>query len=261
LASLFCGFLPKYSGKKWGIEMNEYYKNHKLILPKFAKFRQYKYLVDYCNGCKRMIKVKKIIRNEKHLRQILVNDKRKVIALYVSLACFLQPHKVTKKKRKDAHFKTAENCFMFMDYGIDLDKKDTQMLKKILIHLKLKGFKDIEVFETGNGFHIWVHDFKGVYAKKSIENSKQRENYFHQKLVELTHYLKRNKCKFDFQQSINTRQVFRVPNSLYNDGKTRIKPYNYAYLFNASDPRGNDVTPIALKGMLNKSSLLTALAR
>lgn len=196
--------------------MNVYYKTANLKLPPNSNFRQFKYLAEEKDGSCYMKTIRRRITSEKDLKKELAKEKNKILDLYVSIACYLRPEWIRGKKRKDAHYKIADNCFMWCDYGVDIDEKNVKTFKRIIELLLKKGFKEISGVETNSGFQIWVHDFSK--SCKKIANPRERENQYFEKMVELTYWLKRHKLVFDYPQSVNTRQILRVIGSQHRKG-------------------------------------------
>lgn len=196
------------------LESNVYYWHHEPKVPNFSQFRQFKYFVKHNNKVYMKV-VRKKIRTAFELQQFLCSEKGIIQDVYYSLAMYLDPQRIRGKKRKDSHFKIKDNCFMRMDYGIDIDDKGD--IQGLVNYLYNKGYTYIERVETNRGYQVIVKDWDKDFKK--IENPRARENYYFQKAINLTFELIKNGFKADWKQSINTRQVFRVVNTRHRRGK------------------------------------------
>ena len=196
------------------IASNVYYWHHAPVLPNFPQFRQFKYFVKRADGKIFMKVVRKKIRTAFELQQFLCLEQGGIQDVYYSLAMYLDPQRIKSKKRKDSHFKIKDNCFMRMDYGVDVDEK--RDISGLVSFLYNKGYNIIERVETHRGYQVVVKDWDKDFKK--IENPRARENYYFQKAVNLTFELIDKGFKADWKQSINTRQIFRVINSRHRKG-------------------------------------------
>ena len=164
-------------------------------------------------------KVNKIISDFQDLKKILL--KEEPAHAYISVCKFLNPHKVKAKPKnfKKAGYKFSQNIFLGADLVIDVDTTNIFNRYKIIDLLRSHlCFKDIKVYETKHGFHIWVLDFQDyLNAFKQFEHPHERENYNQEKRKEIADYLKKAGCKFDYPVSIDTRRIVRLPYSIYGN--------------------------------------------
>lgn len=195
-------------------QSNVYYWHHQQVLPPFSQFRVFKYFVKHGNKIY-MKTIRRKIRTDLELQQFLSLERGIILDLYYSLALFLDPQRVKSRFRNDAHFKIKDNCFMRMDFGIDVDDKSD--IAPLVNYLYKKGYNSIETVETNRGHQVIVRDWDRDFKK--FLDPRVRENYYFQKAVNLAWELKEKGFKADWEQSINTRQVFRVVNSIHRSGK------------------------------------------
>lgn len=128
----------------------------------------------------------------------------------MSVGYFLNPSLIKCKKRGLGSSKTLGNAFLYADFFIDIDNKWENNLNKAISILRLMGFKEIEAYESPNGFHIWVKDFK-KFIKKDIHNINDRESFYLKKQKEMSDILKEHRVVFDYGVSTDTRRIGRIP--------------------------------------------------
>lgn len=196
-------------------QIKEYYKNHSIRLPEKPNRRQYR-IVTYEGD---MRKIKRQIHKPEELQPILI--KETPIAVYYTHSYFLAPDRVrSKNKNLKPGYKWLDNIFLGSDYVIDFDEEHSEEMNiaNTIQMLREEGFQDMELRQTGNGFHLIVKDFTKRYCKQNIPNPKDRENHHKQKKEKLTTKLKNKGAKFDYPISIDTRRIIRLPNSLHQNG-------------------------------------------
>jgi hypothetical protein len=119
------------------------------------------------------------------------------------------------------------NIFLGSDYIMDFDDKDyhngsegsQNQLKLSKLKLNELGFNDFLTMRTGKGYQLLVMDFN-AWAKKDIKvvMPRDREFQYQRKMAELTKKLLEAKITWDYKVSTDTRRIFRVPNTLHNNG-------------------------------------------
>ena len=202
------------------------------IIPN-SQFRQYKMR----KGDKWFILNKKIRRDNQLLEYML---KIQPTDVYQTVSYWLNPTRLGSKKfnspkytgdkkiikgAKLSHF--LANLFLGSDYIMDSDDKDytngqdesRSNLQLAKLKLQELGFKEFLSLRTGRGYQLLVMDFN-EWAKKDMKAvmPRDREEFYLLKMRKLTKILLDAKIKWDYKVSIDTRRIFRVPNTLHNNG-------------------------------------------
>ena len=204
------------------------------ILLHNSKFRQYKLRKN-----DKWYVIRQKIRSPEQLLWFI--EKYQPTDVYQTVSWWLNPQSLNgkranlpdyngrnKKQIKEAKIKHfLANTFLGSDYIMDFDDKDysdrSEGSQSNLRLAKLKlwelGFKDFLTMRTGKGYQLLVKDFN-EWAKKGIKATmpRDREYQYQRKMNELTKILLQAKIKWDYKVSIDTRRVFRVPNTIHNNG-------------------------------------------
>ena len=145
--------------------------------------------------------------------------------LMVALPKYNRRNKKEIKEIRTEHF--LNNVFLGSDYIMDFDDKDypngsegsQSQLKLSKLKLNELGFKDFLTMRTGKGYQLLVMDFN-AWAKKDMKAvmPRDREFQYQRKMAELTKKLLEAKIIWDYKVSTDTRRIFRVPNTLHNNG-------------------------------------------
>jgi len=148
-------------------------------------------------------------------------------AVYISVFRALNPSKVKAKIRnfKGAGYKLATNLFYGADLVIEIDTKNKYNLDKTIEILKTQfNFNDFNVFETGRGYHVWVKEFYDFCNSFCRENTKiqlpqDREEFNSKWRIGIATALIQQYCNIDYDTTIDTRRVLRLPYSIYKGKK------------------------------------------
>lgn len=158
-----------------------------------------------------------------------------VHSVYFSTSRWLNAQNVQGRKcKKKNTWKWANNLFLGSEFYIDVDKSDFiysntplerayEELIKIKSYLEnQKGFRNIRMVFSGNGFHLWCENFEDVMIKnKNIPNPKLREQYYLHIKERLSNELIGKGFIFDELISKDTRRILRVPGTI--NGKNMRK--------------------------------------
>lgn len=144
---------------------------------------------------------------------------------HIILPAYNRRNKKEIKEIRTEHF--LNNVFLGSDYIMDFDDKDypngsegsQSQLKLSKLKLNELGFKDFLTMRTGKGYQLLVMDFN-AWAKKDMKAvmPRDREFQYQRKMAELTKKLLEAKIIWDYKVSTDTRRIFRVPNTLHNNG-------------------------------------------
>lgn len=201
-----------YSTKEWD--------DLRAHLPHNINFRQFKFFFN--EG--KMIKYPKQIRTFEQLKKALF--KYEPDTVYISSWYALNPHKVAQKQKNfnRAGYVFSQNIILGSEFVIDIDNKDKDNLLLIVAVLKAYfGYENLKIYETKNGFHIWVLDFdEKVKQEHESSDPKVREFWNEKKRLNVLDKLIRDGAKVDFNVCKDTRRIVRLPYSHYN-GEVIIK--------------------------------------
>ena len=199
-----------------------------------SQFRQYKLR----KNDKWYIIRKKIRSSEQLLRYI---EKMQPTDVYQTVSWWLNPNSLSGKRanlpkyngKNKTQIKYARinhflnNIFLGSDYIMDFDDKDYKAgqdegrsnLQLAKLKLQELGFKEFLTMRTGKGYQLLVMDFN-EWAKKDMKAvmPRDREDFYLSKMRTLTKILLASKIKWDYGVSVDTRRIFRVPNSVHNNG-------------------------------------------
>ena len=119
------------------------------------------------------------------------------------------------------------SIFLGSDYIMDFDDKDYKNgqedsrsnLELAKLKLQEMGFREFLTMRTGKGYQLLVIDFN-KWAKKDMKAvmPRDREDFYLSKMRILTKILLASKIRWDYRVSVDTRRIFRVPNSVHNNG-------------------------------------------
>ena len=202
------------------------------LLPN-SQFRQYKLRKN-----ERWFILNKKIRTDKQLLSYLYIIQPTDV--YQSVSYWLNPtrlggkkfnapeYKGNKGKIKEAHANYfLSSIFLGSDYIMDFDDKDYKNgqedsrsnLQLAKLKLQELGFKKFLTMRTGRGYQLLVMDFN-EWAKKDMKAvmPRDREDFYISKMRKLTRILLNSKIVWDYKVSVDTRRIFRVPNSVHNNG-------------------------------------------
>ncbi len=199
-----------------------------------SKFRQYKLRKN-----DKWYVIRQKIRSSEQLLQLI--ESYQPTDVYQTVSWWLNPQSLNgkrinlpnyngrnKKQIKEVKIKHfLSNIFLGSDYIMDFDDKDYpnrsdgSLSNLGLAKLKLKeiGFKNFLTMRTGRGYQLLVKDFN-EWAKKGLRATmpRDREYQYQRKMNELTKLLLQAKIRWDYKVSTDTRRVFRVPNTVHNNG-------------------------------------------
>jgi hypothetical protein len=199
-----------------------------------SQFRQYK-----LRKKDKWYIIRKKIRSPEHLLGYI--EKMQPTDVYQTVSWWLNPNSLSGKranlpeyngrnkkeikKAKIEHF--LNSIFLGSDYIMDFDDKDysngsegsQSQLKLSKLKLNEIGLKDFLTMRTGKGYQLLVMDFN-AWAKKDMKAvmPRDREFQYQRKMEELTKKLLEAKITWDYKVSTDTRRIFRVPNTLHNNG-------------------------------------------
>ena len=184
-------------------------------LPKGFRDRQFKFFLEDKTVIK--LKAKSIFSLQNKLLRF------EPVAVYLSVFRALNPSKVKAKIRnfKGAGYKMATNLFYGADLVIEIDSKNKDNLNKVLFLLERDfGFTEFNVFETGRGYHVWIREFYNDCNSFCRENTKiqlpqDREEFNSKWRIAIATHLVNQKCNIDYDTTIDTRRVLRLPYSIY----------------------------------------------
>jgi hypothetical protein len=157
---------------------------------------------------------------------------------YISCSTYLNPNNIRLKwKMKKIYPKwlmkanlLLNNLILQSDFVLDFDdgKNSFPNLIKAYNYLKDNRFYEFKFVKTKRGFHLWVLDF---YKKRCTDNERkemphERELYIEAQKILLANELFNEDIHFDYKVAVDTRRIFRIWNSLYNDGYTICKLFN-----------------------------------
>lgn len=193
-------------------------------LPPRPQFRHFRFRLS--NG--RFVKVKDKIRSPRDYTYW--HNKLNPVDSYMTVSEWLSPELLESRK----HCKAV---FLRSDFLIDIDRKELawteviSSLLRLLRELRALDYREFRILRS-NGYHIWILDWDKAFRPPS--NPAARENYYRQKAIKLTNYLKKKGHYFDYNISKNPRQVARVWNSHHRLGfQTRLlKNTIFKYLNN-----------------------------
>jgi DNA primase catalytic subunit len=187
-------------------KIREYYKNAKLLLPKDAKHRHFRFFK--VDGS--VIKVKDRISSIKRLRRTLIRFAP--ISAYCTVSYWLNP--TVLQRRSD---EVSTNCFLGSDFLCDIDvpflEGGREETIKAYEFFERMGYKPVVMF-TGSGTQLHVYDF----FKDCEENPIEREKKCLKKMRELSEKLEEAKIMFDESVSNDTRRLRKVENTLTKYG-------------------------------------------
>ena len=184
-----------------------------------TQFRQYRLRLE---GNK-FHKIKYKIRTPKELKAIL--DKMMPEDVYQTISWWLNPEDLGQKRVNSPGSPRLDNLFLGSDYLMDFDEKDYQERSEMLhnirlaqIYLKEHGMIQQVLMRTGRGYQLVVIDFF-EWAKVKVESPRDREYAYGYKMRKLTKDMLNKGIKWDSDVSIDTRRIFRVPNTMHRNGK------------------------------------------
>ena len=182
------------------------------------KFRH----IRYVDRNARFVKARKKIRSYGELMRFL--SRQRYLDAYYSVARFVNPHKISARKKAAA----TEDLFLGMDLFFDIDFDDSSMeeniakamkeTKKIVKYGKKKKWRRKYIaFSGSKGFHVSYEDPFSYRARKPWE----REEEAIKKRKALVKRMQKEKIKFDTKITVDSRRIVRVPGT-YNS-KTGYK--------------------------------------
>ena len=196
-----------YQTVSWWLNSNSLAGKH-IILPAYTAYKRNKREI-------------KEVKTEYFLNSIFLGRGY----LMVALPKYNRRNKKEIKEIRTEHF--LNNVFLGSDYIMDFDDKDypngsegsQSQLKLSKLKLNELGFKDFLTMRTGKGYQLLVMDFN-AWAKKDMKAvmPRDREFQYQRKMAELTKKLLEAKIIWDYKVSTDTRRIFRVPNTLHNNG-------------------------------------------
>jgi hypothetical protein len=211
-----------------------------------SKFRHYRVRIDKNN----FLKIKAKIYSPEQLKKIL-DSIPNITGVYQTISTWLNPQYLSRKKverssKINDRIKDLEsNFFMYCNYLMDFDRKDYKTEEEMLYNLNLaKEFlvkQSMEKFvlqkTPHGGRQLIALDFP-EWANIKVAYPKDREYAYGMKLKKLTEMLLTGKEKptkeevkkakvnpyisWDYNVSLNTRSLFRTPNTLGDNG-VRVK--------------------------------------
>jgi DNA primase catalytic subunit len=232
-----------------------------IILPN-SQFRQYRFRLK--DGT--FIKIKDKIRTQGDLIKYL--KKYNPADVYQTASWWLNPQLLGSRIEKKAGFRILQNFFLGMDFIFDFDADDynsviemQENLDKAIANFKSLGLNDYMVMETGRGFQVLFLDFNEWLLNqyphiRMIANPMDREMAYRAKLIKIVTGLKNKGIKFDYNVSIDTRRIFRVPNTFHRNGK--LIKIVYASTLNESEPKGDDSASL-IRGVPKQTAEMQSL--
>lgn len=211
-------------------KFEKYYRENLVSLLPRSNFRQYKFILQD-NRC---VKIKDTINTVQKLQKHLIHYKPK--AAYVSVGEFLNASNVGAKSKNfyKQGYKITNNLFLRGDYVLEIDENDKENIFKAVQFLIEQGFEDLFFVKTNRGIHIHVNDFWEKYCPKKLAMPGDRENYYKMKKTYLSQLLKREGIRFDYDTTVDTRRVVRIPFSLHEKGVVCKSSYNINDLYSSS---------------------------
>ncbi len=200
-------------------QIQEYYKHNPPQLPSNPHRRQYKIITQKGQAQK----IHRQIHKPQELQKILTQQAP--VAAYYTQSQFIAPEQVNSKKNDRPGYSYADNLFLRSEYILDFDKQHAELqnikhtIKTLKTQLALTN-KDLELRQTGNGYHLLFTTFTEKMCKPphQIPNPRNRENHHKQIKQNLTKHLNKQGCRFDEPISIDTRRIIRIPNTLHQNG-------------------------------------------
>jgi len=212
-------------------EVQQFYKENEPVLPPFYKWKHFRFkdMDNVWHKCPR-------INNAKKLQNFLI--KYPSTNVYYSCGNYLNPHYLgnryskkqfknkCKKEHKDnwkEYYRNNKwkvllnNFYMSSDFIIDMDNETKEQAFILYNHLhNLFPDKDIDMAETGRGFHIAVR--KLITSDPSLNpiQNEFRDIEIRKKLIS---NLKQDGFSFDYKVSESPRQIFRCLNTMHQSGK------------------------------------------
>lgn len=153
--------------------------------------------------------------------------------VYQTVSWWMRPESLTIKPAKIPYptpdfmltemkvVRHLDNFFIGSDFLMDFDKKDYKDQKEMLDNVQLarlflteKGMKEFTLMKTpSGGRQLLVTDFN-KWVNKQTSNPLHRENLYGWKMNKLVKLLKGAGVKWDDEVSLDTRRIFRVPNTV-----------------------------------------------
>lgn len=239
----------------------QYYKNFNPILLENSNWRHFRFRLQ--NG--KFVSIRSRINSPEKLKFLLMKLNPK--DAYQTISCFLNPERLSSKnfrKHKKAGFQITYNNFLWSDMLIDIDAlsgdekranpekcKDRfesfQNCEKIYDILR-ENYSKIKSVETFRGYQLlcfdWKDEIRERIEKLGIFHTKKREEIFSQEKKKFCDMLRKKKIKFDYDTSIDTRRICRIPNTLHNKGvicrisdNPIFRPYAYPIAQSNSEDR------------------------
>lgn len=183
----------------------------------------------------RQIKIRKkdnnflILKNRFYSRDDLLKYIKKkglgkyIADIYVSVALFLNPTTIRGKKVRGIRkgYVWADNCFLKGDFVLEIDSFDKNNILKAYMELRKLGFEKFFYVKTSRGLHIWVLDFWEKWCEKEMNGKmkpREKEEKYGELKIKLAKYLENKGIDFDFQTTIDTRRVVRMPDTYHKNG-------------------------------------------
>lgn len=229
--------------------LKEYYRQADLWVPKkrddvVDSHRIYRFQVLRDDGSTHFYRLRDRITSTEKLRDHLI--KETPINAYFSVSSFLNPSITGEKTYKDENgnvdienAEVSRNNFLWSDFVIDCDHRDTEQVEKIYNFLKNRHIPEEHMYLvfSGGGFHIKV---KQWFRDKTIENPIKREQAAYNAMHQLAYLLADKGFEFDFHvmsgsinsPSTDTRRVTKLPNTVTKYGnKAEIVDINKIHSF------------------------------
>lgn len=198
-------------------QIEQFYKTTKPVLLPDSKRRQYRLRLR--DGT--MINIKRKITKPAQLQKLCT--KIKPVAVYQTISKWQNPELLTNKGNPcKGGYKWLCNNFLGTDFLIDADKEhcNNHNLQKLANFAKCNECDGYMIIKTGNGYHYWIFNPCFLNPHALIPNPFNREMHYLHKMRKTVNYLKHKGIKFDYEISMDTRRIARVPNTLHENGKT-----------------------------------------
>jgi DNA primase catalytic subunit len=173
------------------------------------KFRHVRFRIK-----KNWVKIVDRIRNRNDIDKWI--EKLQPDDVYISVAQYLNPSSAGAKDVKEG-YRWADSCLLRGDFVLEMDTFDVGNIKAAVRILNEKGYKKLFFVRTRRGVHIWVLDF---WEKRLNDEAHPflRESYYGNLKKILADVLENAGIEFDYNTSIDTRRVVRLPNSWHSSG-------------------------------------------
>lgn len=219
---------PEYVREK----LREYYREADLWLPERRDgevdgHRVFRFRVLREDGRTHFYRIRDNIYNKDILREHLV--KETPIDAYFMVSSFLNPSitgpKTWNKEDIDDDEEVSNNSFMWSDFAVDCDHRNTEEVEKIYNFLSSRGIpeKHMYIVFSGNGWHIKVRQW---FRDKTISDPIEKEKAAHKAMHQLAYMLIDKGFDFDYQiqgdkvnsPSSDTRRVTKLPQTVTKYG-------------------------------------------